>query len=113
MTVIEREDLRNIIIIGGGIIGCITAYYLTWCKDYNRKKHRITVIESTRIAWGASGKAGGLLAVWAYPNNIVPLSFKLHQDIAVEHGGEERCGYRRVACGNLKATRWECSRLER
>lgn len=98
---------------GGGIIGCTTAYYLTRHKNYNPKKHSVTVIEATRIAGGASGKAGGLLAVWAYPNNIVPLSFKLHQDLAIEHGGEETWGYRRVSCGNLEATGRERSELER
>jgi glycine/D-amino acid oxidase-like deaminating enzyme len=70
------------------------------------------VLEATRIAGGASGKAGGLLAVWAYPGNIVPLSFKLHQDLALEHGGEEKWGYRRVLCGNLEATGRKRSELE-
>lgn len=73
----------------------------------------MTVVEATRIAGGASGKAGGLLAVWAYPSNIVPLSFKLHQDLAIEHGGEETWGYRRVSCGNLEAVGRERSELER
>jgi glycine/D-amino acid oxidase-like deaminating enzyme len=70
------------------------------------------VLEATRIAGGASGKAGGLLAVWAYPANIVPLSFKLHQDLALEHGGEEKWGYRRVLCGNLEAHGRKRSELE-
>ncbi|CAZ82476.1 unnamed protein product [Tuber melanosporum] len=113
MTVMEGGDQKNIVIIGGGIVGCTTAYYLTRHKDYDPKKHSITVIEATRIAGGASGKAGGLLAVWAYPNNIVPLSFKLHQDLAIEHGGEETWGYRRVSCGSLEATGRERSELER
>jgi glycine/D-amino acid oxidase-like deaminating enzyme len=70
------------------------------------------VLEATRIAGGASGKAGGLLAVWAYPSNIVPLSFKLHQDLALEHGGEEKWGYRRVSCGNLEAQGRKRSELD-
>lgn len=98
---------------GGGIIGCTTAYYLTRHPSYDSTKHFITVIEATRIAGGASGKAGGLLAVWAYPSNIVPLSFKLHQDLAQEHGGEENWGYRKVSCGNLEATGRARSELER
>ena len=60
-------------------------------------------MEATRIAGGASGKAGGLLAIWAYPNHIVPLSFKLHEELAKEHNGEENWGYRRVTCGDLVA----------
>ncbi|KAF8534677.1 FAD dependent oxidoreductase [Trichophaea hybrida] len=97
---------------GAGIIGCATAYYLTRHPFYDRKKHRIVVIEATRVAGGASGKAGGLLAIWAYPNNIVPLSFKLHQDLALEHDGEEKWGYRRVSCGNLEAHGRKRSELE-
>lgn len=89
---------------GGGIIGCTTAYYLTRHPSYNPEKDTITVLEATRIAGGASGKAGGLLAVWAYPSNIVPLSFKLHSELAIEHDGAETWGYRRVSCGNLEAT---------
>lgn len=98
---------------GGGIIGCTTAYYLTRHPSYDPTKHSITVVEATRIAGGASGKAGGLLAVWAYPSNIVPLSFKLHQDLALEHNGEENWGYRKVSCGNLEATGRARSELER
>lgn len=107
-----NDGRKDIIIIGGGIIGCATAYYLTRHPSYDRKKHRIVVVEATRVAGGASGKAGGLLAIWAYPSNIVPLSFKLHQDLALEHGGEERWGYRRVSCGNLEAHGRKRSELE-
>lgn len=87
---------------GGGIIGCTAAYYLTRHPSYDPKLHTITLLEATRIAGGASGKAGGLLAVWAYPSSIVPLSFKLHTDLAKEHNGEENWGYRRVTCGDLQ-----------
>ena len=61
-------------------------------------------MEGTRIASAASGKAGGFLASWAYPSCIVPLSFSLHEQLAWEHGGEQRWGYRRVRCGQLTAT---------
>lgn len=63
--------------------------------------HTIHLIEATGIASGASGKAGGLLALWAYPSSIVPLSFRLHRELANEHGGEKRWGYRRLGCGQL------------
>jgi glycine/D-amino acid oxidase-like deaminating enzyme len=65
--------------------------------------HRITLLEATSIAAGASGKAGGLLALWAYPECLVPLSFRLHRELADEHGGADRWGYRRVGCGSLGA----------
>ena len=87
---------------GGGIIGCTAAYYLTRHPAYDSELHSVTLVEATRIAGGASGKAGGLLAIWAYPSNIVPLSFRLHEELAREHNGEETWGYRRVTCGDLE-----------
>lgn len=120
---------RDITIVGGGIIGCCSAYYLTRHPAYDPAKHRITLLEASAsssggrtadsladpatllgpdaaaafprnpahdgIAGGASGKAGGLLALWAFPSNIVPLSFRLHAELAQEHGGEAAWGYRR------------------
>ncbi|WEW61509.1 hypothetical protein PRK78_006999 [Emydomyces testavorans] len=94
---------RNIVVIGGGIIGCSTAYYLTRHPSYDSSKHKIILLEATEIAGGASGKAGGLLALWAYPSQIVPLSFRLHAQLADEHNGKETWGYRRVTCGQLMA----------
>ncbi|KAF4556681.1 FAD dependent oxidoreductase-like protein 7 [Elsinoe fawcettii] len=95
------NEEKNIVIIGGGIIGCSTAYFLTRHPSYDRTKHRVTVLESSKIAGGASGKAGGLLALWAYPSQIVPLSYRTHKDLADEHGGAERWGYRAVHCGEI------------
>ncbi|KAK7987306.1 hypothetical protein PG989_007621 [Apiospora arundinis] len=118
---------KDITIVGGGIIGCCAAYFLTRHPAYSADIHRITLLESSStstggrtadsiqdpatllppesvskrnpahegIAGGASGKAGGLLALWAFPQNIVPLSFKLHDDLAKEHGGDRKWGYRR------------------
>ena len=41
--------------------------------------------------------------MWAYPSCIVPLSYKLHAELATAHGGSERWGYRRIHCGELNA----------
>lgn len=95
------DGQKNIVIIGGGIIGCTSAYFLTRHPSYDPKKHKITLLEATKIAGGASGKAGGLLALWAYPSSLVPLSYKLHKQLSDEHGGEERWGYRAVHCGQV------------
>ncbi|KUI52551.1 hypothetical protein VP1G_10479 [Cytospora mali] len=54
------------------------------------------------IAGGSSGKAGGLLALWAFPSNIVPLSFGLHDELAKEHGGAKRWGYRRCYASQVE-----------
>ncbi|KAI1776186.1 FAD dependent oxidoreductase [Hypoxylon cercidicola] len=95
---------RHIVIIGGGVIGITTAYYLTRHPSFNTAIHHITLLEATSIAAAASGKAGGLLGLWAYPTCIVPLSYRLHAELAAEHGGAERWGYRQLGCGQIAAT---------
>ncbi|KAF2119000.1 FAD dependent oxidoreductase [Lophiotrema nucula] len=97
------QQARNIVIIGGGIIGSTAAYFLSHHASFNRERDSITLLEATKIAGGASGKAGGLLALWAYPNCIVPLSYRLHKELADKHGGAERWGYRAVHCGQIDA----------
>ncbi|KAL8741970.1 MAG: hypothetical protein Q9184_008319, partial [Pyrenodesmia sp. 2 TL-2023] len=99
----SQTEKKDIVIIGGGIIGCTSAYFLTRHPAYDPSKHKITLLEASKIAGGASGKAGGLLGLWAYPTNIVPLSYRLHAELAKEHGGEDRWGYRRIHCGQLSA----------
>ncbi|KAG5782869.1 hypothetical protein H9Q73_003462 [Fusarium xylarioides] len=102
---------RNIVIIGspslpsvgGGVIGCCTAYYLTRHPSYNPQRDQITILEASSIAAAASGKAGGLIALWAYPSCIVPLSFQLHADLAAHHDGAGKWGYRRIHSARLGA----------
>ncbi|KAF1353092.1 fad NAD binding oxidoreductase [Delphinella strobiligena] len=96
------DQKKEIVIIGGGIIGCTSAYFLTHHPAYNPSTHKVTLLEATKIAGGASGKAGGLLALWAYPSSIVPLSYRLHKELADKHGGVERWGYRAVHCGQVE-----------
>ncbi|KAL2260926.1 hypothetical protein VTK26DRAFT_4947 [Humicola hyalothermophila] len=107
----DAQPRRHIVIVGGGIIGCTTAYYLTRHPKFNPALHTVTLLEATAIAAGASGKAGGLLALWAYPTCLVPLSYRLHKELAAEHNGAERWGYRRLGCGSL-AARVEASHLQ-
>lgn len=129
-----EQKQRNITIIGGGIIGCCTAYFLTRHPSYSPETHSITLLEASTtnsggrtedsltdpatladpatasrrnpahdgIAGGASGKAGGLLALWAFPSNIVPLSFRLHDELAQEHDGARRWGYRRCHASQVE-----------
>ncbi|KAG5368557.1 putative oxidoreductase TDA3 [Yarrowia sp. C11] len=101
----EKEE---IVIVGAGIIGVCTAYYLLNHPKFDPKKHHITIIEAVRAAGGASGKAGGLLALWAFPSQIVPMSFALHEKLADKYNGTVEWGYRRVSTvsveGNLMKT---------
>ncbi|EDO19523.1 hypothetical protein Kpol_1018p55 [Vanderwaltozyma polyspora DSM 70294] len=93
----------HIIIVGGGIIGATTAYYLTKHPNFDPNKHYITLIESSEVAGGASGKAGGLIASWAFPEQIVPLSFHLHEELNQEYDGETNWGYRRLNALSVEA----------
>lgn len=99
----KSEGKHHIVIVGAGIIGVCTAYYLTRHPSCSKDTHHITVIESKRVAGGASGKAGGLLAMWAFPQQIVPLSFQLHQELSDEYNGETKWDYRRLTTVSLEA----------
>src|ERR1700761_1612845 len=99
MSHAETPTSRNIIIIGGGIIGCTSAYYLSSHPRYDPSTSTITLLEASSIAGGASGKAGGLIARWAYPKELVDVSFEEHLKLSNEHGGGERWGWRVVECG--------------
>lgn len=65
--------------------------------------HSVTVLEATEIAGGSSGKAGGVIASWADPSCIAPLSHKLHTELAKEHDGESKWGFRNVHCADVDA----------
>ena len=71
------NEPRNIVIVGGGIIGCTTAYYLSWHPGFTSSTN-LTILEASAhgAAQGASGKAGGLVAKWAYPRELIDVSFR-------------------------------------
>lgn len=84
---------QHVIVVGGGVIGCCTAYFL------GKLGAKVTVVEKTEIACAASGKAGGFLALdWCDGSAVQDLaraSFALHEQLAKELDGESY-GYRRV-----------------
>jgi glycine/D-amino acid oxidase-like deaminating enzyme len=86
---------RNIVIVGAGIIGVSTAYYISKHPKY--KSQSITLIDSTDVAAAASGKAGGLLALdWheKETSSLAALSYGLHESLAQEY--PDRWGYRKL-----------------
>lgn len=98
----RHEGKKHIIIVGAGIIGVCTAYYLVKHPKFDPEKIHISLVESKRVAGGASGKAGGLLALWAFPQQLVPLSFQLHQELSDLYDGESEWDYRRLTTVSLE-----------
>lgn len=49
--------------------------------------------------------------MWAFPQCLVPLSYRLHAELAKQHDGAQRWGYRELACGSVRG-RVKRSRLE-
>ena len=74
--------MPEVVIVGGGIIGCAIAYYLTekGCND-------VVVVERTGVACHSSGKAGGFLARgWGSgsTSGLHKLSFDLIEGLSKE-----------------------------
>lgn len=86
--------MASTVILGSGIIGLSTAYYLA--------KHQpgstIHLVDSSpELFASASGYAGGFLAKgWHLGNGLGPLSFSEHAKLAEEEGGLEKWGYKTV-----------------
>lgn len=98
----RHKGKKHIVIVGAGIIGVCTAYYLVKHPSFDPHKYHISLVESKRVAGGASGKAGGLLALWAFPQQLVPLSFKLHQELSDLYDGESEWDYRRLTTVSIE-----------
>ncbi|KAK4125036.1 nucleotide-binding domain-containing protein [Parathielavia appendiculata] len=92
------------VILGAGIIGVSTAYYLSKHQDPTS----IHVVEpSPELFSSASGYAGGFLAKdWFSPSlsALGALSFEEHRRLAEEHGGREQWGYAPSTCVSYVAS---------
>ncbi|AAW41882.1 cytoplasm protein, putative [Cryptococcus deneoformans JEC21] len=89
---------KNIVVIGGGIAGVSTAYFLS-THPQRSSSTSITIVEGTKIAAAASGFSGGFLAKdWhgTSTSSLSEFSFDLHASLAEEFGGKEKWGYRTV-----------------
>ncbi|TIB05683.1 hypothetical protein E3P96_01027 [Wallemia ichthyophaga] len=90
---------RQYVVIGGGIIGSSTAYYISKHSQFNPDSDKITIVESTAIASAASGKSGGFLAEdWHGPDTegLAELSYSLHKQLSDEYDGVNNWEYRPV-----------------
>ena len=99
------KSSSRVVIIGGGIIGCATAYYLTRAGMSD-----ITIVERDGIASGASGYSAGILTPYSGSNDpgllaLSGASLELHAELAeelpeitgIDHGYDLkpylRCGF--------------------
>lgn len=57
----QTQGPQNIVVAGGGIAGITTAWYLA-THPKRPAGSKITVVEGTKVAAGASGYSGGFLA---------------------------------------------------
>ncbi|KZT25072.1 FAD dependent oxidoreductase-like protein superfamily [Neolentinus lepideus HHB14362 ss-1] len=95
------------VILGAGIIGLSTAYYLS--TSSSPTDHTIHIVDSSPALFAsASGKAAGFLAAdWfaASSASLGRLSFDLHKQLAEEHGGREKWGYSPSVSYSLESTK--------
>lgn len=82
------------VILGAGIIGTSTAYYLSDVQDATSRIHLVEA--SPQLFASASGYAGGFLAKDWFSQPVAQLgalSFALHKELAEQHCGRDRWGY--------------------
>lgn len=94
---------QSTVIIGAGIIGCATAYYLSTSGNTDPKSIHL-VEASPELFASASGKAGGFCTSdWFGPPtaSLGALSFRLHQELADKHDGYKTWGYRRSTASSF------------
>ena len=86
------------VVIGAGIIGCSTAFFLTQ-PPFTTDPSTIHLVESSpELFASASGYGAGFLARDWFSDSVAPLgalSFDLHKELAAEHNGAEKWGYSR------------------
>jgi glycine/D-amino acid oxidase-like deaminating enzyme len=86
------------VILGGGIIGLATGYYLSLARPPSHVGNSpIHIVDSSHaLLLSASGYAGGFVAEDWFSSasaSLGALSFKLHRELAEEHDGQNRWGY--------------------
>ena len=94
------------VIIGAGIIGSSTAYYLSQAPSTSILSTIHIVESSPELFASASGYAGGFLAQdWFSPATAAlgTLSFDMHKQLAMEHNGSEKWGYCRSIAASLQS----------
>lgn len=96
------ESAGPAVILGGGIIGLSTAYYMALAdcqrmSDNTIQHNSIVVVDpSSEICAGASGQNEGALGDIGFRDKVMPLanlSYKLHAQIATDNKGRNKFGF--------------------
>lgn len=91
------------VILGAGVIGLSTAYYLALALKENTtasfpRRPKIVVVEPSHdICPGASGGATGGIGDFGFSDLVSPLgelSYSLHKDLALAYQGRKNWGFR-------------------
>ena len=95
------QDRAQIVIIGGGIIGCSTAYHLTkmGCKD-------VVILEKGELTSGSTWHAAGLVGQLRSERNITRMlqySVRLYEQLEAETG--LTTGWKKSGCLHLASTK--------
>jgi len=99
------RDQAQVVIIGGGIVGCSIAYHLTlmgW-KD-------VVIIEKGMLTSGSTWHAAGLVGQLRSNRNVTQMlkySIELYEKLEEETGlttGWKKSGYLHLACGGACGT---------
>ncbi len=80
--------MTDVLIIGGGVIGCATAFHLT------RRGAKVTVLERGQIASGMTSKSGGFIQThWDSPHEVKLIAYarEMFRDWDARVGGD--CGW--------------------
>ncbi|WWC89932.1 uncharacterized protein L201_004861 [Kwoniella dendrophila CBS 6074] len=89
---------KHVVIIGGGICGVSTAYFLA-THTARLPTTKITILEGNKIASAASGYSGGFLAKdWhgSATSDLSEMSYNLHEELSNKFNGQKEWGYRTV-----------------
>jgi glycine/D-amino acid oxidase-like deaminating enzyme len=89
-------DSRNVIVIGGGIIGLSTSYY-TLTSPHLPPNSTVTLIERASIAHGASSRAAGIIASAWHSSEVIPLaeiSWDCYEELNEKYDGGREWDWR-------------------
>lgn len=94
MSSLDLSDKHSVVILGCGIIGLSTAYYLSTSPS---PPARVYILDTSPVLFEcASGRAGGFITKdwygWA-SKELGELSFRLHRELADENDGRRQWGY--------------------